>query len=527
MDMEKAYFGQPNRPGTEGCDRFRTLPQALRLGLRISVFGFFLSLLLLSSASAAPAPSPAFVPSRVTPPAVTREMRAVWIATVANLDWPSTNAVTPAQQKAELLAMLDRAAQLNLNTVIFQVRPACDALYASAIDPWSEYLTGTMGKAPQPFYDPLAFAVAEAHKRGLELHAWFNPFRARHFTGKSPASAQHISKTRPDLVKKYGSYLWLDPGEKDVQDYTLEVVMDVVKRYDIDGVHIDDYFYPDKKDAGTEQEFPDEASWKRSGMTSKMDKDEWRRQNVNRFIQRVHDSIKAVKPQVKFGISPFGIWRPKNPPQIQGKDAYAERYADSRLWLSKGWVDYFAPQLYWRIDPPDQSFPVLLKWWTDQNTKNRLLCPGLNTFNATQTWKPEEIINQIKLTRKQTGTAGHIHWRISALMQNEALATRLKRELYGEPALMPAMPWLGRKAPPKPKLTAAEANGRLSLSWSFEAAQEPWLWVVQTRTKGIWSTQILPRENTGMTLSSAADAVAVTAVSRLGNASAAMVMEKK
>jgi len=257
-----------------------------------------------------------------------------------------------AGQKAELLAILDRAAQLRLNAIIFQVRPACDALYASPIEPWSEYLTGAMGKAPQPFYDPLTFAVEEAHKRGLELHAWFNPYRAAHPSAKSPIASNHISKTKPSLVRRYGKHLWLDPGEKEVQDYSLSVVMDVVRRYDVDGVHFDDYFYPYKESEGG---FPDDASWKRFGAGGKLSRDDWRRENVNTFIRRVYETIKAAKPWVKFGVSPFGIWRPGNPSSVQGLDAYQELYADSRKWLQNAWVDYFTPQLYWRIIAPRQS----------------------------------------------------------------------------------------------------------------------------------------------------------------------------
>ena len=182
--------------------------------------------------------------SNVVPPKPNREFRAAWVASVSNIDWPSQPGLSTAQQKAELLAILNRAVQLKLNAIILQVRPVCDALYASQLEPWSEYLTGQMGKPPSPYYDPLQFAIEEAHKRGLELHAWFNPYRARQPSAKSPVSANHISRTRPQLVSQYGKYLWLDPGEKAVQDHSLNVVMDVVKRYDIDGVHFDDYFYP-------------------------------------------------------------------------------------------------------------------------------------------------------------------------------------------------------------------------------------------------------------------------------------------
>ncbi len=228
-----------------------------------------------------------YEPGRVTPPPVTREFRGAWVATVANIDWPSSNRLTVEQQKAELIGILDRATALRLNAIVFQVRPACDAMYASSLEPWSEYLTGEMGKAPQPAFDPLEVAVREAHARGLELHAWFNPYRARHLQAKSPISANHVSRTKPHLVKQYGRYLWLDPGEKEVQDYSLNVVMDVVRRYDIDGVHFDDYFYPYKeRDAqGNKLPFPDEESWKKFGASGKLNRDDWRRENVNAFLR--------------------------------------------------------------------------------------------------------------------------------------------------------------------------------------------------------------------------------------------------
>ena len=239
-----------------------------------------------------------YEPSTVVPPEPVREFRGAWVATVVNIDWPSQKGLSTQEQKAELVAILDRAAQLKLNTIVFQVRPSCDAFYASRIEPWSEYLSGTMGKPPAPFYDPLAFAIEEAHKRGLELHAWFNPYRARLLTAKSFAASNHVTVTRPQLVRHYGEFLWLDPGEKDAQDYSLSVIMDVVQRYDVDGIHFDDYFYPYKVPAGSGKylDFPDNPSWKRYGTGGKLSRDDWRRENVNRFVERVYKSIKLTKP---------------------------------------------------------------------------------------------------------------------------------------------------------------------------------------------------------------------------------------
>jgi uncharacterized lipoprotein YddW (UPF0748 family) len=450
-----------------------------------------------------------------------REYRAAWVATVGNIDWPSRSGLTTAEQKAELLAILDCAKQLKLNAVIFQVRPACDAMYASSIDPWSEFLTGTMGKAPEPFYDPLAFAVTEAHKRGLELHAWFNPYRARLLGTRSPVAPNHVSKTHPEIVRHYGKYLWLDPGEKETQDYSLSVIMDVVRRYDVDGIHFDDYFYPYKeRDASDkEMDFPDDASWKRYGAASKLSRDDWRRENVNTFIARVYKSIKAAKPWVKFGISPFGIWRPGTPAQIKGFDAYSSLYADSRKWLANGWVDYFAPQLYWAIKPPQQSYPVLLEWWAEQNDKGRHLVPGMDTTKTRRAWKPEEIINQIKLTRRQPGASGHIHWDMRSLMRNSTLDQALEREVYSEPALVPASPWLGSARLHKPHLVANH-GGPLTFTWAGHGSEQPWLWLVQTRRGGDWTTQVVPGPDTSWTCKGTApEVVAVTGVDRNGNSS--------
>lgn len=465
------------------------------------------------------------------PPSPRREFRGVWVATVDNIDWPSRAGLPVEQQKAELIAILDRAAQLNLNAVVFQVRPGCDALYESRLEPWSEYLTGKMGQAPDPPYDPLALAVAEAHKRGLELHAWFNPYRARHFRQRSGVSANHVSQTRPDLVRKYGRYQWLDPGMQEVQDYSLEVIRDVVKRYDIDGVHIDDYFYPYKeKDAdGKILPFPDDPSWQKyQASGGKLDRDDWRRDNVNRFIKRLYETIKAEKKWVKFGISPFGIWRPGHPPQIQGFDQHQELYADARKWFREGWVDYYTPQLYWRIDQKAQSYPVLLKWWTEQNVTGKHLWPGnyagrVADGSATQ-WPVEELPNQIAATRAQPGATGNIHFSMKCLMRNQGgIVDALRNGPYAAPALVPASPWLDGRAPGKPRLAlGTPENGNSPVvTWGPGDDERPWLWVVRTRSGAEWQTRILPGHHRSLTLEGSGSTleVAVSVVDRCGNES--------
>jgi len=373
-----------------------------------------------------------------------RELRGVWVATVGNLDWPSAPGLSATRQQEELVTLLDTLAALNANAVIFQVRAAADALYPSALEPWSEVLSGTQGVPPEPLWDPLAFAIESAHARGLELHAWFNPYRARPATSISPAAADHISRRRPDLVKAYGKQLWMDPGEEDVAAHSLAVILDVVKRYDVDGIHLDDYFYPypEKDAAGNVVEFPDEpsfATYVASG--GALGREDWRRWNVNKFVKRLHDEVKAVKKDVRVGISPFGIWRPGRPAQVKGFDAYEEISADARTWLQRGWVDYLAPQLYWPIDQREQSFPALLAWWAGQNTVGSFLWPGLAAFHVGEDgrgWPAGEIAEQIRRTRAQPGVTGHILFSARALLENRGgIATELRKDVWAEPAELP------------------------------------------------------------------------------------------
>ena len=472
-----------------------------------------------------------YQPVAVAPPAVAREFRGAWISVVAsNQDWPSEPGLPVERQKAELISLLDRAAQLHFNAVILQVRPSSDALYASPIEPWSERLTGTMGRAPQPFYDPLAFAIQEAHKRGLELHAWFNPFRALHPLSKSIVAPNHITQTHPELVRKYDTQFWLDPGEPAVREYVLRVVMDVVRRYDVDGVTFDDYFYPYpvKNALGRKLDYPDDASWQKFGLRSGLPRDDWRRQNVNQFVQSVYQSIKAAKPWVKFGVSPFGIWRPGVAPGINPKalDAYASLYADSRLWLASGWLDYFAPQLYWPVDSPQQSFPVLLNWWSSQNVKGRHLWPGLDDANIGKEWGPEEIARQMDTTRRQSAS-GEIHFHLRDVLEKPALASVVRAE-YSQPALVPASPWLNPYSPAKPRISAAIAGTNLVVRWQMATNEIPESWVLQYRgTDNLWRTQILPANQTGCIFArSQPDVISISAVNRYGNISAPAVVQK-
>jgi uncharacterized lipoprotein YddW (UPF0748 family) len=469
-------------------------------------------------------------PVTLMPPSPLREFRGAWIAVVAtNQDWPSKPGLPVTQQKAELISLLDRAAQLHFNAVIFQVRPACDAIYASPIEPWSERITGVQGRAPQPFYDPLAFAIAEAHKRGLELHAWFNPFRATHPLAESRVALNHISRTHPELIRKYGKHLVLDPGEPAAQAHTLDVVLDVVNRYDIDGVVFDDYFYPyPENDAeGHKVDFPDNASWQKYGLRSGLSRADWRRQNVNQFIQRVYQSIKPIKPWVQFGVSPFGIWRPGFPKQIQGMDAYAEIYADSRLWLANGWLDYLAPQLYWPIAPPAHSFPVLLQWWRSQNLKARHVFAGLNDAAVGATYSVDEIARQVQIIRSQADDGGEIHFHLRNITQNPALAAAVRAQ-YTQPALVPLSSWIAVSPPLKPKLLVVTGNDSAHVRWEYSDAETPRNWLLQSRMNGSWTTQIFPANQMDCYLDNGRpDGISLCAVDRLGNLSEPAVWSPK
>jgi uncharacterized lipoprotein YddW (UPF0748 family) len=478
-----------------------------------------------------PAAETSFVPSNLVPPPPIREMRGAWVATVANIDWPSKPGLPVDQQKAELISLLDRAKQLNLNAVFFQVRPVADAFYISPLEPWSEYLTGVQGKMPQPLYDPLALAITEAHKRGLELHAWFNPFRARHPQAKSPPALNHVTQSRPEIVRHYGSQVWLDPGEPEAQARALTVVLDVLKRYDVDGIVFDDYFYPypEKSRAGALLDFPDDTSWKKFGSAGGLSRDDWRRDNVNQFIQKISSAIKAGKPWVKFGVSPFGIWRPGVPAGISPKalDAYGKLYADARLWLVNGWVDYLVPQLYWPIDQRELSFPVLLQWWRQQNPKGRHVWAGLNDAEVGGKFSNDEIGRQIQITRKQAGNGGTIHYHLRNLTEKPALNASLRRE-YAQPALVPAAVWLDSAPPEKPKLTVAAAQNSASARWENGGAEPAQWWLLQVCTSNAWKTEILPAGQTNRIFENPKfDAISLRAVDRLGNLSAPTVLAPK
>jgi uncharacterized lipoprotein YddW (UPF0748 family) len=492
----------------------------------------------------APGALPAAVASVDQPPAAPREFRAAWVSTVANIDWPSKQNLNAAQQQAEAIAILDRAKAMNLNAIVLQVRPGADAIYPSSIEPWSEYLTGAQGKAPQPWYDPLKFWITEAHARGLELHAWFNPYRARHNIARSPAAPNHISRTNPAAVKTYGSFLWMDPGEESASRQTLDVVLDVVRRYDVDGVHIDDYFYPypieapsatgaegaalDGKQAKAELDFPDQPSWKRYvAGGGKLDKASWRRDNVNRLIEALYTGIHHEKSWVRFGISPFGLGRPdRRPPGISGFSQYDKLYADAETWLQKGWLDYLSPQLYWPRAQSAQAYDVLLDYWVGQNTMGRHIWPGLFTSRIgapTRDYQPQEIIDQVAVARSRPGAGGHVHFSMVTLMQNrKGISDQLVAGEYAQPALVPATPWLGNAKPALPRVMAVRSGQAIKLKLAPGKADV--LYAVWTRYGNTWRFSVAPAGHTSVVLADdarlgEANSVFVSAVDRLGNES--------
>lgn len=463
-------------------------------------------------------------------PSPDRELRAAWVATVDNIDWPSRPDLSVAEQQQEAIAILDRVLALKMNAVIFQVRPQADALYHSELEPWSCYLTGEQGMAPSPGYDPLAFWIAEAHKRGIQLHAWFNPFRANHKANRGPISDQSIIKQKPELVVKLGDegYWWMDPSQEDAKHHTINVILDVVKRYDIDGVHFDDYFYP-YPSYNNHKGFPDDTGYteyRQGGGTLSVG--DWRRDSVNQLIQELGPLIKHTKPGVYFGISPFGIWRPNNPPGVAGMDQFEELYADARLWIREGWVDYLMPQLYWPIGSEKQSFSDLLLWWNGQNFKKRHIWPGLNISGVSETAQTGELLNQISFVRDNPSVSrGVCLFSAKHLMDpGKPAAKALSEGPWKAPAVIPPTPWLNSPPPPPPSVDLIKKRNGDVLT-RFRAGEGDVLqFVINEKQDGRFQPpKIVPAMFRSFAVGKSVTAVAVRSVDRTGNISSAVVVE--
>lgn len=380
------------------------------------------------------------------------EFRGVWIATVNNIDWPTGGVTDPEKQKAHFIRLLEMHQKNGMNVMIVQVRPAADAFYPSAYEPWSEWLTGTQGKPPSPYYDPLQFMIEETHKRGMEFHAWLNPYRAVHNTASSSIAANHITRIHPEWFLSYGDKKYFDPGNKEAQKFVVNVVRDIVKRYDVDAIHMDDYFYPYRIPG---KEFPDEVSYKNSGSTLK--KDDWRRSNTDSIIQLLSIAIKKEKRLCRFGISPFSVWRNNDKDSLRGSDSqagqtnYDDLYADILLWLEKRWIDYVTPQLYLEIGHSKIDYVKLLDWWS-RNSFGRHIYIGHGIYRAGGKevgWNnPNQIPEQIKLLRRYPTVQGSIYFSSKSFEKNPfGWNDSLQNNYYKYPALLPPMRWIDNEKP--------------------------------------------------------------------------------
>ncbi len=389
-----------------------------------------LSVMLISTAYAQPLP-------------LKREARGAWIATVSNIDWPTANSTVDVQKK-QLTAIFNSLAAAGVNIAIFQIRPECDALYNSPYEPWSQWLTGAQGTAPVPLWDPLEFAVAEAHKRGMELHAWFNPYRAERAVGNYTTAASHVTKSHPDWVLQVGSVKFLNPGMPAVRNHVAKVIADVVRRYDIDAAHMDDYFYVQgisSQDAG---------AYAADGRGLALA--DWRRDNVNLMVKQVYDSIQAIKPWVRWGISPSGIWKSGVPSGISGMSHYNELYCDPLAWMEGKYIDYLAPQLYWKIGG-GQDYSKLLPWWSSV-MNGRQLMPGIAAYRiGTSTYgSANEVGNQIRMYRAAGNAAGNFLYTTNNITSNlGGITDSLVNDIYQYRALVPSMNWKDAVAPNAPR----------------------------------------------------------------------------
>ncbi|MEN8156768.1 MAG: family 10 glycosylhydrolase [Bacteroidota bacterium] len=403
-----------------------------------------------------------------------REFRAVWVSTVANIDWPSKAGLSSEIQQEQVIRILDHHKRNGVNAIILQVRPTADAIYPSDLEPWSKFISGVQGKAPEPFYDPLRFWVEEAHRRGMELHAWFNPYRIN-LKPEDSLAVSHIALQHPEWCFTYGSKSYFSPANPQVWAFVTSVVVDVVRRYDIDAVHFDDYFYP-YRIAG--EPLPDTLDFQQFGGGYYPDSIEsWRRHNVDTIIQVLHHAIASEKPWVKFGISPFGVWRNRSEDPLgsetkAGTTNYDALYADVILWQKEGWIDYLMPQLYWRDDHPAAGFSTLAYWWNDYGY-SRSVYVGIAPYRIDrksdhQLWRKEKYLRQqIDLVRTLEGLDGFGYFSSRHFFRKDLsrLDKKIRTKCCSRPALVPTMPWIDSQAPAAPFNLRVEGN---RLLWEVE-----------------------------------------------------------
>jgi len=378
-----------------------------------------------------------------------REFRAAWIQSVNG----QFRGMPTEKLKQNLIGQLNSLQKAGINAIIFQVRPEADALYASRLEPWSRFLTGVQGKAPEPYWDPMQFMIDECHKRGMEFHAWINPYRTK-TTLKSELAPNHVYNIHPEWFVTYGDQLYFDPALPESRRHICMVVSDIVSRYDVDAIHMDDYFYPYPIKG---KDFPDDASFARFG-GGFSNKGDWRRSNVNVLIKKLHETIREIKPWVKFGVSPFGIYRNESSDPLgsktKGLQNYDDLYADVLLWAREGWIDYNIPQIYWHIGHPVADYETLVKWWA-KNTENRPLFIGQSVMNTVQNADPKNpSINQLPrkmaLQRAYQTIGGSCQWPASAVVENAGkYRDALIAEYHKYPALPPVFDFMDNEAPAK------------------------------------------------------------------------------
>ncbi|MGP3958584.1 glycoside hydrolase family 10 protein [Nonomuraea sp. 3N208] len=438
---------------------------------------------LALAAAASAVPLPAFAQADYVPPL--RQMRGMWIASVVNINWPSKPGLTADQQKAEYLAWLDVAVQRKLNSVFVQIRPTADAFWPSPYEPWSQYLTGTQGQ--DPGYDPLGFAVEETHKRGLAFHAWFNPYRVSMQADPAKLHPDHPGRKHPDWILPFGGKLYYNPGMPEVRKFCQDAMMDAVTRYDIDGLHFDDYFYPTNTTA-----FDDSAAFAKYG-AGFPDLASWRRNNVDLMVQEMQQRVLESKPDIAWGISPSGIWRNKASDPLgsdtNGGQSYDNLHADTRGWVKKGWLDYIAPQLYWYIGQPPADYSKLVPWWSDvAKGTNTLLWIGQPAYKAgdpaqpAPEWKnPAELSNHLTLNRNHPEISGDIWYNANDVKVDRiGSITTAVNEHYQRPALAPVLPRLADGEPPRRPAVAyaLRRDGGVEVRAVATGREEPFLFAI-------------------------------------------------
>lgn len=400
-----------------------------------------------------------------------REMRAAWISTVENIDWPSKPGLSDKEMKNEMIAILDNLRSYNMNTVIFQIRPTADAFYKSTKEPASHWITGTQGVAPG--FDPLQMMIDEAGKRGMNVHVWLNPYRVQKDTVRDVLSKNHLYFKKPDLFLTYGKTRYFNPGLQETRNFVASVVGEIVRKYDIQAVHMDDYFYPYKIEG---QEFPDDKAFAKEPRQFK-DKDDWRRDNVDLIIKQIRDTIIANKPEVEFGISPFGVWRniakdSQGSNTRAGATNYDDLYANILKWQKENWIDYVTPQIYWHIGFDRANFEVLAKWWAEHKYGANVYV-GHGDYKISNTakeleWRsPDQIVKQIEMIRKFPQIEGSMHFTASNfLKKGDTLRKPLLEKEYKYIALTPEANRITRLKPEPPtNAVIAKKGNNAVLTW--------------------------------------------------------------